>query len=200
MKTVGIYVRVSTEGSKNGKEQSTESQRIDIEAYLKSKGVENFEIYEDLGISGKKKDRPALNRLLKDCKGNKISMVVTYRLDRLFRSLRDLLETVALFQELGIDFVSVKDSIDMTCASGRLLFQILGAFGEFEAATIRERVISGIAAARARGVKLGRPFKTGHSVVAKLKSEGKTVKEIAEITNLSKQTVYRSLDKNESAV
>jgi DNA invertase Pin-like site-specific DNA recombinase len=198
-KSIGVYLRVSTEGTKNGHTQTTESQHLDIQNYLKSKGISDFTVYEDVGISGRKKDRPALNRLLKDCKDNKISMVVCYKLDRLFRSLKDLMETVAFFQELGVEFVSVKDSIDMSCASGRLLFQILGSFAEFEAATIRERVISGLANARSKGIKLGPPFKKGHSVVKSLKEEGKTVKEIAEHTGLSRKTVYRAL-KDQAAV
>ena len=195
MKYVAVYLRVSTEGAKNGHTQTTESQRLDIENYLKSKGITDFTVYEDIGVSGRKKDRPALNKLLKDCKDGKISMVACFKLDRLFRSLKDLMETVAFFQELGIEFVSTKDSIDMSCASGRLLFQILGSFAEFEAATIRERVLSGLASARSKGIKLGRPFKAGHSVVSKMKDEGKTVKEIAEHTGLSRKTVYRSLGK-----
>lgn len=198
MKNIGVYLRVSTDGLKDGREQTTESQRLDIEAYLKSKGISQFQVYEDKGISGKKRDRPELNRMLRDCKAGKLSMVVIYRLDRLARSLSHLLELVTLFQELKIDFVSVKESLDMTCASGRLLFQILGAFGEFEASTIRERVMSGIANARSKGIRLGRPEKSGHNVVQKLRNEGKTVREIASHTGLSVKTVYRSLAKNET--
>ena len=194
MKTA-IYLRVSTEGLKDGKEQSTDSQRLDIENYLKAKGISNFVIYEDKGISGKKRDRPELNKMIKDCKNCKISMVVVYKLDRLARSLSHLLEIITLFQELGVEFVSVKDSIDMSTATGRLLFHVLASFAEFEAATIRERVMSGLANARSKGVKLGRPFKNGHSVVGKLKNEGKSVVEIAAQTGLSRQSVYRTLNK-----
>jgi DNA invertase Pin-like site-specific DNA recombinase len=164
---------------------------------LKSKGITEFDVYEDVGFTGTKGNRPALNRLLKDCKSGKVKMVVCFKLDRLFRSLKNLMETVSLFQELGIEFVSTKDSIDMSCASGRLLFQILGSFSEFEAATIKERVISGLAAAKSRGQKLGRPFSKGHAVVKQMKAEGKSVVEIAEHTGLSRQTVYRSLGKVE---
>ena len=199
-KVTAVYLRVSTEGLKNGKEQTTDSQRLDILAYLKSKSIENFVIYEDLGVSGTRKHRPSLDRMIKDCKQGKLSKIVVFKLDRLARSLSNLLEMVTLFQESGVEFISVKDSIDMSTATGRLLFQILGSFAEFEAATIKERVNSGIAAARAKGVRLGRPLKSGHSVVAKLRGEGKTVKEIADHTGLSTWTVYRSLGKNETAV
>jgi DNA invertase Pin-like site-specific DNA recombinase len=195
MKTVAIYLRVSTEGSKNGREQSTDMQKLEIENYLKAKGTTEFTIYEDIGISGTKKNRPALKKLMNDCRNGKVKMLVCYKLDRLFRSLQDLLETVMELQKLEVEFVSVKDSIDMSSATGRLLFQILGSFAEFEAAVIKERVMSGLANAKSKGIKLGRPFKKGHSVVKKMKDEGRTVKEIAEHTGLSPKTVYRSLNK-----
>lgn len=197
MKQVAVYLRVSTEGPKDGKTQSTDMQRLEIELYLKSKGVTQFVVYEDVGISGTKKDRPALKKMMNDCRQGKISMVVCYKLDRLFRSLKDLMDTVLELTSLNVEFVSVKDSIDMSCASGRLLFQILGSFAEFEAAVIKERVMSGIANAKSKGVKLGRPFKKGHSVVMDMKNQGKTVKEIAEHTGLSRQSVYRTLNKGE---
>lgn len=193
MKTA-VYTRVSTEGEKNGREQDTGSQLVDIKKYLESKEITDFEIYQDKGISGTKRDRPSLNKMLADCRSKKISRVVVYRLDRLARSLRDLLEMVSLFQEHGVEFISVKDSIDMSTATGRLLFSILGSFAEFEAATIKERVLSGLANAKSKGVKLGRPFKPGHSVIKKLKEEGKSVSEIARHTNLSRNTVYRTLN------
>lgn len=192
-KHVAVYLRVSTEGNKNGREQSTDMQRLEIESYLKSKDVTNFVVYEDKGISGTKKDRPALKRLMRDCKAGNVSMVVCYKLDRLFRSLRDLMDTIGTFQTLQIEFVAIKDGIDLSTATGRLMTHIIGAFAEFEAAVIKERVISGLANAKSKGVKLGRPHKKGHSVVQKLKDEGKTVAEIAEFVGLSRQTIYRTL-------
>ncbi len=193
MKQVAVYLRVSTEGSKDGRIQSTEMQKLEIESYLKAKGIIDFQIYEDKGISGTKRDRPSLNKLLTDCKNGKVSKVIVYKLDRLARSLSDLLQMVTLFQDSEVEFISVKDSIDMSTATGRLLFQILGSFAEFEAAVIKERVQSGIANAKSKGIQLGRPFKKGHSVVKKLKNEGKSVSEIATHTGLSRTTVYRSL-------
>jgi len=199
VKHVAVYLRVSTENVKNGHVQDTAMQRLDIENYLKTKGVTEFEIYEDKGFSGTKKDRPALKKLMADCRQGKVKMVICWKMDRLFRSLKNLMDTLAEFQTFGIEFVALKDGIDLSSATGRLMMQILGAFSEFEAAVIKERVLSGLANARSKGVKLGRPFKKGHSVVEQLRSEGRTVKEIAEHTGLSKQTVYRSLDKGEVA-
>ena len=194
-KKVGIYLRVSTEGLKGGKEQTTDSQRLEIENYLKLKNIADFVVYEDKGISGTKKDRPALKKLMADCRQGKVSTVVCYKMDRMFRSLSYLMEILSEFTSLGIEFVALKDGIDLSNATGRLMMQILGAFAEFEASVTRERVNSGIAAARAKGIKLGRPMKSGHSVVGKLKNEGHTAIEIAGITGLSRQTIYRTLGK-----
>ena len=192
-KVCAVYLRVSTVGLKGEREQSTDMQKADIEAYLKSKGITEFQIYEDRGISGTKKDRPALKKLMLDCRAGKVSSVVCWKLDRLFRSLSDLMQTVMEFKDRGIEFVALKDGIDLSTATGVLMFQIIGAFAQFEAAVIKERVVAGIANARSKGVQLGRPFKKGHSVVKKLKNEGKSVSEIATHTGLSRTTVYRSL-------
>lgn len=197
MKTA-IYLRVSTIGVKGNHIQSTDSQRLEIENYLKSKGVTDYQVYEDLGISGKKRDRPELNRMIKNCQDGKISQVVIYKLDRLARSLKDLMEITTMFKELKIAFVSVKDSLDMSTATGMLMFNILGSFAEFEAATIRERVLSGLASARSKGVKLGRKKKEAHSVVCELKNSGMTVIEIANHTGLSRKSVYDTLNKNKT--
>lgn len=194
MKKVAIYVRVSTD-TKDG--QTTEMQVLEIKNYLKSKNVEDFQIYEDKGISGTKRDRPALNKLMKDCRDGKVSTIVCFKLDRLFRSLRDLMNTIVEFETLKVEFVALKDGIDLSTATGRLMMHIIGAFAEFEAAVIRERVISGIANAKSKGIKLGRPVKAGHLVVKKLKSEGKSVAEIANFTGLSKTSVYSTLKGSE---
>ena len=199
MKKVAVYVRVSTEGVKNGREQSTGMQLLDIKNHLSSKGIAEFETYEDKGISGTKRDRPALKRMMQDCRQGKVSMVVCWRLDRLFRSLGDLINTLSELQTLGIEFIALKDGIDMTTATGRLMMQILGAFGEFEASVIKERINSGLANARSKGVRLGRPKSNGHTVVSKLKAEGKTIKEIAIHTGLSDKSVYRILAKEQTA-
>lgn len=195
MKYVAIYVRVSTEGIKNNREQDCEMQLLDIHNYLKMKGYIDYRIYRDKGYKGATKDRPELKEMMKHCREGRVSMVVCYKLDRLFRSLKFMLDYVTEFQSLGIEFVSVKDNIDLSSASGRLLFQVLSAFSEFEAATIRERVNSGLANAKAKGVALGRPKKNGHAVVNKLKNEGKSVIEISGITGLSRQSIYRTLNK-----
>lgn len=199
-KTVAVYLRVSTDNNKNGHVQSTDMQRLEIKQYLQAKGIEDYWIYEDIGYSGTKKNRPHLKRMMEDCKKGMVSTVICYKLDRLFRSLKDLMDTMFQFNEYGVEFVSVKDSIDMSTPTGRLLFQILGSFAEFEAAVIKERITSGLMNAKSKGVKLGRKKKDGHSVVQELKNQGKSVKEISLHTGLSETSVYNTLARNKEEV
>lgn len=149
MKTA-IYMRVSTD------KQSTELQEREISMFLTSKQFKEVEIYKDEDISGRTTSRPALNRLLKDCKEGKIKTLVVWKLDRLFRSLVDLITHLKEFQRQGIIFVSIKENIDLSTPTGVLMMQILGAFSEYEREMIVMRVKSGLANAKAKGKKLGR--------------------------------------------
>jgi DNA invertase Pin-like site-specific DNA recombinase len=107
--------------------------------------------------SGAKDSRPALNRLLIDAKLRKFDTVLVYRYDRFARSLRNLVNALAEFDALGIHFVSLHEGVDTSTPNGRLVFGIFASIAEFERELIRGRVISGLAAARARGKQIGRP-------------------------------------------
>lgn len=111
-------------------------------------------IYQEK-ISGKNSDRPELKNLLATLR--KGDQVVVWKLDRLGRSLRDLVDLVAVFDEIGVNFVSLHDHIDTTTATGRFTFNIFASLAEFEREIIRERTKAGLIAARARGKKGGRP-------------------------------------------
>ena len=187
-KRIGVYLRVSTQ------DQSTELQRSELLAYIKQREWDLFEIYEDKA-TGTNNNRPMLKKLLKDAKSKKFDIVLCWKIDRFARSLKDLLTMLQELKESEVNFVSLKDQIDLTTAAGMLMFQLIGAFGEFEASVIKERVIAGLRNAQSKGIVLGRPLKKGHSVVAKMRSEGKTVKEIAVHTGLSTKTVYKTLAK-----
>ena len=149
-KRVGIYVRVSTN------EQDTEAQEAELRAYVESRRW-TYEVYRDKGQSGAKSVRPELTRLLGDLRKRKLDIVVVWALDRLARSLRQLLEIAEQCQSLGVDLVSLRQNIDTTLPAGRLTFQILGAVAEFEREMLRERVKSGMAQARRTGKRMGRP-------------------------------------------
>jgi DNA invertase Pin-like site-specific DNA recombinase len=146
-KRVAIYARVSTN------EQDTELQERELREYVESRGW-TYEVYRDKGQSGARTDRPELVRLLADLGKRKLDIVVVWALDRLARSLRQLLEIAEQCQSLGVDLVSLRQNIDTTLPAGRLTFQILGAVAEFEREMLRERVKAGMAQARRIGKHL----------------------------------------------
>lgn len=187
-KRVGIYLRVSTSG------QNTEIQLKEVTEYLQARGINNWEVYEDIQ-SGTTDARPALRRILKDAKSRKINVLVCWKLDRLFRSLKDLLTTIQELNDHRVDFISVRDQIDLTTASGRLMIQLVGAFAEFEAALIRERVRAGLRNARSKGVQLGRPQKVNSNEILLLRRKGLSLSSIGNQIGASKSTVSKTLKK-----
>jgi DNA invertase Pin-like site-specific DNA recombinase len=117
------------------------------------------ETYTDFAISGAKGrlQRPGLDRLCKDAQRGKFDLVAAWSIDRLGRSLADLLNTLSLFDACHIDLYLDRQAIDTSMPMGRLVFQVIGAFGEFERSMIRERVIAGMRRAVASGKRIGRP-------------------------------------------
>lgn len=108
--------------------------------------------FVDQGISGSKDKRPALDVMLRECKRRKVDVVVCWRLDRLRRNLRHLIMLVDQLAGLGVSFVSLSEGIDATTPAGRLQLHVLAAIAEFERSRLRERVMAGLARARAAGV------------------------------------------------
>ena len=129
----------------------------ELREYVAHRGWQVGGEYVDKGVSGAKENRPELDRLWVDCRKRKIDAVVVYRYDRFARSLRQLVNALEEFRALGIDFVSVHEGVDTSTPNGRLVFGIFASIAEFERELIRERVRSGIAAAKAKGKRLGRP-------------------------------------------
>lgn len=154
----------------------------------------------DDGVSGARADRRGLRELMAAAKRKAFDVLVVYRSDRLFRSLKELVATIDDLGELGIGFVSVTEPFDTTTSSGRLLLQVCGAFAEFERNVLRERTRSGLAAARARGSKLGRPKRAiDLELVQRLRAGGMSVAAIARELELGPATVWRALSKTSSA-
>jgi DNA invertase Pin-like site-specific DNA recombinase len=151
-KRVGIYLRVSTDG------QTTKNQRRELEAVAERSGWEVVGIYEDAGISGSngRDKRPGFDRLLNDATARKVNMIAAWSVDRLGRSLQDLVGFLNELQALHCHLYLHQQAIDTTTPSGRAMFQMCGVFAEFERAMIVERVNAGLARAKAHGVKLGR--------------------------------------------
>ena len=152
-KRAAIYLRVSTSG------QATENQRRELEQVAERRGWIVAAVYEDAGISGAegRDQRPGFDRMLKDASRRKFDVVMAWAIDRVGRSLIDLLATIQHLEAVGVDLYLDQQNIDTTTPAGKLLFQITGAFAEFERSMIRSRVNAGLARARAQGKRLGRP-------------------------------------------
>ena len=173
-----VYCRVSTT------EQTTENQRLELQRYADARGWTIAEYLDD-GISGTKERRPALDRLMVDARRRRFDVLLVWRLDRLGRNLKHLINTLDELASLGVAFTSLNEGIDTTTPAGKLQLHLLAAIAEFERSRIIERVHAGIRRARAQGKRLGRPRKTGHS------TGDITVREAAARWNVSKSTAAR---------
>jgi DNA invertase Pin-like site-specific DNA recombinase len=151
-----IYARVST----NNGHQNPEMQLRELREYCQHRGWDVTGCYTDVGVSGTKDSRPALNRLMADAHQRRFDAIVVWKLDRFGRSLRHLLNSLAELEALGVAFVSLRDNLDLTTPTGRLMFQVIGAMAEFERSLIVERVKAGMRNARAKGKRIGRPPRT----------------------------------------
>ncbi len=153
-----IYVRTST-----ADKQDTEAQERELRILVQARGWRIYRVYRDHGYSGTKASRPAFDEMWSDCRRGKVQVVCVWAIDRFGRSLKNLIEGLEELHRLGIDFVSLKQDLDSTSPSGKLLFQVVGAVAEYEHQLIRSRIVSGMAAARAKGRHIGRPALRGFS-------------------------------------
>ena len=185
---VAFYSRVSTLHG-----QDPELQLRELREYAATRGWIVIEEYTDAGVSGAKESRPELNRLMGDAHRRKFDIVLVWKLDRFGRSLRHLVNALAELESRGIAFVSLRDNLDLTTPSGRLMFQIIGAMAEFERSLIQERVKAGLRNARAKGKRLGRP-RTYVDVgqVIRFREQGLSWRAIAAKMKLGLGTVVRA--------
>jgi DNA invertase Pin-like site-specific DNA recombinase len=153
-KRVAIYLRVSTD------EQTTANQERALREVAAHSGHEIVAVYRDEGISGSKgrDNRPGFDAMHKDASRRKFDIVMAWSVDRLGRSLQDLIGFLSELHALGIDLALHQQGIDTTTPAGKAMFQMMGVFAEFERSMIRERVNAGIARAKAAGKHCGRPF------------------------------------------
>ena len=188
---VGVYARVST----TDKGQDTELQLKDLRAFVDARGWQIHEEFVDEGMSGMMTKRPALDRLLTACRHRQIDVVLVWRLDRLGRSLKHLIMMLDELQSLGVAFVALHEQIDCTTATGQLMLHLLGAFAEFERALIRERVKAGLAHARTKGRRLGRPcLEIDLARVKSLRKDGRSIRQIAHALKISPASVHKTLN------
>jgi DNA invertase Pin-like site-specific DNA recombinase len=183
-----IYARVSTN---NG--QDPHMQIRELREYCKRRGWDIEGEYVDAGVSGAKERRPQLDVLLVACRKRRVDAVVVYRYDRFARSLRQLVNALEEFRSLGIEFISLHEGVDTSTPNGRLVFGIFPSIAEFERELIRDRVKSGIAAARSKGMKVGRPrVSVDAARVAALRNSGASWSTIARQLGLSAGTAKRA--------
>ena len=161
---------------------------------MRARGFEVFKEYTDIGISGSKEKRPALDQLMKDAQRRRFDLVLVAKFDRFARSTRHLIQALEQFNALGVDFISLSESIDTSTPMGKMVFTVIGAVAELERSLIQERVVMGIQRARKQGKRLGRPKALANQLqIQALHEEGLSSRQIARKLKLSPSTVLRRL-------
>ena len=187
LQRAAIYGRVSTLTN-----QSTEMQVRDLRQLADRRGFEVIHEYLDKGFSGAKSSRPALDEMLADAKRGKFRILLVWKLDRLGRSLAHLVRLLEDLRACNVELVSFSEGLDFTTTTGKLLYQMLSAFAEFERDCIRERVRAGLRNAVAKGKRLGRPrCVVDVHRVASLRAQGLGWKRIAGELGVGVGTLYR---------
>lgn len=193
-----IYARVSTN---NGQDPTVQTR--ELREYCQRRGWHIAGEYVDAGVSGAKERRPQLDALLAVCRKRLVDAVVVYRYDRFARSLRQLVNALEEFRSLGIEFISLHEGVDTSTPNGRLVFGIFASIAEFERELIRDRVKSGIAAAKSKGKRLGRPrVGVDAAKIARLRDSGASWSAIAcqlELSTGTAKRAYYRLSKNPSS-
>jgi DNA invertase Pin-like site-specific DNA recombinase len=191
-KRAAIYVRVSTD------KQTVENQIRELRQIAERRGWEVVEGYHDAGISGAKgrDQRPGLDRMLKDASRRRFDVVMAWAIDRLGRSLIDLLGTIQGLEASGVDLFLEQQAIDTTTPAGKLMFQVTGAFAEFERSMIRQRVNAGLRRAIEQGKQLGRP-RIDEAIEKRILShlrKGTGILKVARLVGVGTGTVQRIKD------
>jgi DNA invertase Pin-like site-specific DNA recombinase len=184
-----LYARVSTVN--HGQDVSMQTR--ELREYCERRGWRIAGEYVDAGISGAKDRRPELDRLMADAHRRRFDVVVVWKFDRFARSVSHLLRALDTFRALGIEFVSLSESLDTATPTGRMVFTVLGAVAELERSLIAERVRAGLRNARAKGKRLGRPrVAVDAAKVARLRASGLSWPKIARELGVSVGTAYQA--------
>lgn len=190
MKRVALYARVST------REQSPDLQLDALRSLVAQRGWEVVGEYVDHGVSGTKTKRPALDRLMQDTHAGRCDVVAVWKFDRFARSTQHLVTALNDFRDRNVEFVSVQDGIDTTTAAGRMVFGVIASLAEFERELIVERVKAGLAAARRRGRRGGRPrVRVDIGRALALRGSGMPLRAIARELGIGVATVSRALER-----
>jgi DNA invertase Pin-like site-specific DNA recombinase len=188
-KSVAIYARVSTD------KQKVEMQLAELREYGERAGWKIYREFIDEGYTGKDTARPAFKEMLDEARWRKFDVLLVWKLDRLSRSLKDLIGTLDELGHLGIDFISYDNKIDTSSPTGKLVFQVIGAVAEFERNIISERVKAGLRNAQRNGKRLGRPPVPPITIekAKALRSEGLSYRKIGKRLGISEGMVRKGL-------
>jgi putative DNA-invertase from lambdoid prophage Rac len=182
-----IYARCSTDL------QDPTLQTSELTEYARPRGFALVGTFVDIA-SGSRDDRPELQKILTLAKQRKIDAVLVWKLDRLGRSLKHLVNVIDELESVGVKFISLRDNLDFTTPAGRLLFGVIASMAQFERDLIRERVTAGMANAKRKGVRLGRkPVAFDIAELRRLRAAGLSFETISRQTGVSVGTTYRAL-------
>lgn len=192
---IALYARVSTKD----RGQNPDTQLIPLREFASAKQWTVIQTFVDVGWSGAKEKRPALDQLMRAARARQFDGVLVWRFDRFARSTTHLLTALADFQKHKVDFISLSESIDTSSAIGKLVFTVLAAVAEMERELIRERSRAGVDRARRQGKRIGRP-RTGLSFadVATLIKDGLSIRAIAKQHGCARSTVREVLKRGEN--
>jgi len=188
---IALYCRTSTSYQSKG----LEAQERALREYCQGKGIKNYRLYRDEGISGAKSSRPELDRMLFDARNGRLSAVVVYSFSRFARSTQHLLSALEEFRSLGVSFVSISENLETESALGKALFVIISAISELEREILSERVRIGLNNAKKKGKKLGRRKTRNSALILELSNKDYSQREIAKLAGCSKTAVHRELKK-----
>ena len=189
-KRVALYARVSTD------KQTCENQLNELRSIAERMQYIIVDEFIDEGISGATSSRPSLDALMKSATQRRFDMVMCWSIDRLGRSLQNLIEILNELQSLKVDLFFMQQGMDTSTSAGRMMFSIFGALAEFERNLIRERVIAGQQRAISQGVKMGRPSKMNDGMknaIKLLRERGIGIKQIARELKIGIGTVYSAI-------
>ena len=187
-KRVALYARVSTT------DQTAENQLLDLRAYCTARGWTAVGPFIDTGVSGAKKDRPALGQLMEAVRRRKVDGVLVWRFDRFARSVSHLVAALEEFNDRGVSFASYQEGIDTGTPQGKMVFTMVAALAEFERSIIIERINAGLRRARSQGKRLGR-VGLPDSKIAEILSlrESGSIRQIAARAGVGKSVVHKVL-------
>lgn len=183
---VALYARVSTADQKNGLDAQIRALII----FCEQNKITEYEIFADENQSGTKASRPSLDRMMKAVENGEIETVVVFAFSRYARSVSHMLKGLEIFRKCQTNFVSLTEKLDLNTSLGHVVFVIISAIAQLERDLIAERVKNGLAAAKARGKRIGRERKRNSALIESLLEAGLTYREVARISKCSHGSVH----------